>query len=174
MLPPDPIPAAASVTIGQISRPRALEAILLGGLTAGVLDGLDAVIFYRLWAGVPAFRIFQHIASGLLGAKAVQGGRSIVLLGVVLHFTIAIGAATVYYLASLRFPMLLLRPWLCGPVFGLGLFLFMQHVVLPLSAVYPRRVGGMPMLELADQLVSHMFFVGLSIALLTQRAGRPR
>jgi hypothetical protein len=174
MLPPDSIPALASLTIGQVSRPRALEAILVGGLVAGVLDGLDAVVFYRLYAGVPAFRIFQHIASGLLGAGAVQGGRLTVLLGVILHFAIAAGAAAIYYLASLRFPTLLLRPWLWGPLFGLGVFLFMQHVVLPLSAVYPRRTGGMPWPELADQLFSHMFFVGLSIALLARQATRVR
>lgn len=163
--------AAASLAIG---RPRALEAILLGGLTAGVLDGLDAVVFYRLWANVPPFRLFQHIASGLLGSKAAGGGWSTMILGVALHFTIATGAAAFYYLVSLKFPALLQRPWLCGPVFGLGLFLFMQHVVLPLSAVYPRRAGGMHGIELADQLFSHMFFVGLAIALLAQRAARVR
>ena len=164
--------AVPSTTIGNIARLCAVRAILLGGLAAGVLDGIDAVVFYRLYAGVAAFRIFQHIASGLLGAGAVQGGRLTVLLGVILHFTIATGAAATYYLASLRFPTLLRRPWLWGPLFGLGVFLFMQHVVLPLSAVYPRRVGGMPLPELADQLFSHMLLVGLSIALIAQRVAR--
>lgn len=166
--------AVASLTTRELGRPRALQAILLGGLVAGTLDGLDAAIFYRMWANVPPFRLFQHIASGLLGARAAGGGWATMILGVFLHFTIATGAAAVYYLVSLKFPLLLRRPWLCGPAFGLGLFLFMQHVVLPMSAVFPKRVGGMAPIELADQLFSHLFFVGLSIALLTQRAARAR
>jgi hypothetical protein len=46
--------------------------IALGGLTVGVLDGLDAVVFFGL-RGVTATRIFQAIASGLLGRIAFQG-----------------------------------------------------------------------------------------------------
>ncbi len=166
--------AAASFGVEQAGRARALEAILLGGLTAGILDGLDATIFYRLYANVSPSRLFQHIASGLLGAKALDYGWATVVLGVILHFTVATGAAAFYCLASRKFPALLRHPWLCGPAFGLGLFLFMQHVVVPLSAAFPKRVGGMPLAELADQLVSHLFFVGLTIAWLAQRAARPR
>lgn len=162
------------MTLVQIARPRVLQAILLGGLAAGLLDGIDAVVFYRLYAGVPPFRLFQHIASGLLGAKALDGGWYTMILGVVLHFSIATGAAGVYCAASLKFPALLSKPFLCGPAFGFGLYLFMHYLVVPLSAAFPKRGLDMPMPELVDQLFSHMFFVGLSIALLAQRAARVR
>jgi hypothetical protein len=59
-------------TIGQVARPRALDTILAGGLIAGVLDGLDAVIFYRWSFGVSPTLLFQHIASGLFGTAIVS------------------------------------------------------------------------------------------------------
>lgn len=151
---------------------RALEAILLGGAVAGVLDGIDAVVFYKVDAGVSPSRLFQHIASGLLGAGSFGAGWTTVGLGVLLHFTVATGAAAVFYAVSLAIPLLRRRPFLCGPVFGIGLFLFMQKVVVPLSAAYPKRTAPMAGLELADQLFSHMFFVGLPIALLVRRSAR--
>jgi hypothetical protein len=154
-----------------IGRPKALETILFGGVIAGVLDGLDAVVYYRWASGVIPGRLFQHIASGLLGAKAFGGGWATTLLGVACHFTIAIGAAAVFYLASLMIPFLVQKPWISGPAFGLCVFLVMHNVVVPLSAVAPRKFP-MAGWELADQLFSHMFFVGLPIALMARRSAR--
>ena len=82
-----------------ITRHRAIKSILLGGFLAGVLDGLDAVVFFGLTMGATAVRIFQYIAAGLIGPVSYQGGWRTVALGVLLHFTVATGSATVYYLA---------------------------------------------------------------------------
>jgi uncharacterized membrane protein YagU involved in acid resistance len=138
---------------------------------AGVLDGLDAVTFYGLAYGVSPPHLFQSIASGLVGPRAFQGGWFSVVLGVALHFSIAIGASAVYYAASLLIPALFRKPWISGPLFGIGLFFFMQHIVLPLSAVAPRTHSMSPV-EVLDQLFSHAFFVGLPIALMARRSAR--
>jgi hypothetical protein len=152
-------------------RPRAMQTILVGGTIAGLLDGLDAVIFYRLAFAVPAARIFQSIASGLLGQESFRGGWPTVVLGIALQFFIAIGAAAFYYTGTLLIPALWRMPWINGPAFGVGLFFFMQHVVLPLSAVRKRTVP-MSGIELLDQLLSHAFLVGLPIALTARRSAR--
>ena len=34
--------------ISEFARPKAFETILLGGAIAGLLDGIDAVVFYYL------------------------------------------------------------------------------------------------------------------------------
>lgn len=47
--------------------------ILLGGLTVGLLDLIDAIVFFGM-RGVAAIRIPQSIAAGLLGRAAFQGG----------------------------------------------------------------------------------------------------
>jgi hypothetical protein len=152
-------------------RPGAMQTILGGGAIAGLLDGLDAVIFYRLAFALPSSRLFQSIASGLLGQESFRGGWPTVVLGIVLQFFIAIGAAAFYYAATLLIPALWRMPWISGPAFGVGLFFFMQHVVLPLSAVHKRTVP-MSGIELVDQLLSHAFLVGLPIALMARRSAR--
>ena len=159
--------------IGELRRPRALPTILWGGLIAGILDGLDAIIFYRAAFGVPAARLFQGIARGLLGPKSFAGGWHTAGLGVALHFIVAIGAAAFFYAASLLIPALFRNPWICGPAFGVGLYLFMQHVVIPLSAI-PKRTHPAPMIDVLDQLFSHAFFVGLPIALMARRSAQLR
>jgi hypothetical protein len=156
----------------ESGRPGAFETILLGGLIAGALDGLDAVLFYGLAFGVTPTALFQHIASGLLGARSFRGGWYTTVLRIGLHFSIAIGAAAVYYVASLVVPVLFRKPWIYGPTFGLLVYLFMHYVVLPLSAV-TRRTVPVTAFEVLDQLISHTMFVGLPIALMARRsAGR--
>lgn len=81
------------------------------------------------------------------------------------------GAAAFFYAASLMIPALYRRPWLCGPAFGIGLYLFMQHVVIPLSAI-GKRSHPAPLSDILDQLISHAFFVGLPIALVARRSAR--
>jgi len=152
-------------------RAKPSETILYGGLIAGVLDGLDAFIFYNLAYGVPVALLFQHIASGLLGKKSFDMGAATVALGVFLQLFIAVGAAAFYWLISSFVVDLLRRPYIYGPLFGLGLFYFMQHVVLPVSRVH-QRTTPMSAGELIDQLLSHALLVGLPIALMARRSAR--
>ncbi len=157
--------------MGQAGRPKAFDTVVLGGLIAGVLDGLDAVIYYGWSVGATPTRIFQHIASGLLGPASFQGGTATVALGVACHFSIAIGAAAVYYAASLLLPVLRSKPWFYGPAFGVLVYLFMHYVVVPLSLV-PVRKAPMTTGALVDELISHTLFVGFPIALMAQRSSR--
>jgi len=144
---------------------------MAAGLLAGVLDGLDAVVFIGLMSGIPVVRVFQFIASGLIGMRAFDGGIPAAALGVVLHFTIAIGAAATFYLLSLKLPILLQRPLLCGPIYGIGVFAFMHYLVVPLSAA-PRQ-PPLRVSSLLNLIFSHIFFVGIPIVLVTSRmAGR--
>jgi uncharacterized membrane protein YagU involved in acid resistance len=157
--------------INESPWPKAFDTVLLGGLIAGVLDGLDAVVFYGWSFGVSPTLLFQNIAAGLLGRRSFHGGWYTVLLGVACHFTIAMGAAAVLYWASLVMPALWRKPWIYGPMFGVLVYLFMHYVVVPLSAV-PRRTVPVTLFELVDQLFSHTMFVGLPIALMARRSAR--
>ena len=105
----------------------------------------------------------RAIASGLLGARAFQGGVVTWILGVVLHFVIAFLAATVYCLASRRLEFLKDHFFVCGLFYGVAVFLVMNLVVLPLSAV-PFKVGPFTVRAMIQGLLVHMFLIGLPIA----------
>lgn len=114
-------------------------------------------------------RIFQSVASGLLGSAAFKGGAPTAVLGLCLHFFIATIAATVFYLGSLRLRLLVRRPVVAGAAYGVAVYLFMNHLVLPLSAVAKRPF----VLSTALGMVAiHIACVGLPIAFIVRRYSR--
>ena len=143
----------------SLTHPRPRLAIGVGGLIVGVLDLLYAIMVYS-----PRHPILipQTIASGVLGPKSYRDGMVSAVLGLVLHFVIALGAATVYYLASRKLTFMLRRAILFGMLYGAAVYLFMHFVVLPLSAV---PSGHTPLAYAAAEFVEHWFCVGLPIAL---------
>ena len=163
--------ASANVPPLPHYRAKPRDTILYGGLIAGILDGADAVIYYFFAYGVAPALLFQNIAAHLLGRQAFREGAATVALGVAIHFSIAFGAAAAYWALTRAIPAIINKPYLCGPLFGIGLFCFMQKVVIPLSAL-PKRSVPFTTVELIDQLLSHMLCVGLSIALMARRSAR--
>ena len=151
-------------------RSRALRAILLGGLIAGTLDISYACIFSYLMRGTSPVRILQSVASGTLGEKARTGGLKTAALGLVLHFLIATTAAAVYYLASRQLRVLVNQAIICGILYGVIVYLFMNFVVLPLSAIPFKMSYAWP--ALISGLLIHMFGIGLPIALVTRKYSR--
>jgi hypothetical protein len=156
------------ITHGRPGVPRWRKAIGWGGFAAGVLDIIAAFVVSGS-NGVAPTRVLQAIASGLLGREAFQGGLTTAALGLFLHFVIAFGAAATYYAASLTVPALIRRWVVCGLAFGLAVFFFMQHVVLPLSAF---RISPNRELFPVEGLLIHALGVGLPIAFFTWRASR--
>lgn len=146
--------------------PRPFPAIVVGGLIVGLLDLLYAILVYSPHKPI---LIPQTIASGVLGVKSYSGGARAAGLGVVLHFVIALGAATVYYVASRKLEMLIHRAILFGLIYGAVVYLFMHVVVLPLSAA-PQ--GHAPLVYQACEFVWHWVGVGLPIALSVRHYSR--
>jgi len=131
-------------------------------LTCGVLDGLSALIS----ANFRWMRLFQFLASGILGPSAFNGGVATALMGIGIHFFVALGAATVYYFASRLLPFLITRALVFGPLYGVAVHLFMSFVVIPLSNVAKRPFALRGFLI---GLGIHMVVVGPSIALTLRR-----
>ena len=145
---------------------NAFQAIFWGGLAAGVLDITQAFIGFGIGNGVKPVMILRHIASGLLGAKAYQGGSGTAALGLLLHFVIAFGAATVYYIASRWISFMTTHAVISGLLFGEAVFLFMHFVVVPLSAAPQSRFT---LATLITGPIGHTVLVGLPIALAMRR-----
>jgi Na+/alanine symporter len=89
------------------------------------------------------------------------------ILGVLLHFFIALSAATIYYAASRRLGFLTEHPLVCGLFFGMAVDLVMNLVVLPLSAHHAR--GPYKLHDLILGLLVHMVVIGLPISFSVRR-----
>ena len=150
----------------SLEKPKAYRAILWGGLIAGTLDILAAFVNSGL-RGVSPTRVLQSIASGLLGAGSFKGGFPTAALGLALHFFIATTATAVYYAASRKLKVLVEQPIVCGLAYGIPVYLMMNLIVLPLSAV-PFKVSHAPA-NVATAVLILMFCVGLPIALAVRR-----
>lgn len=143
--------------------------MLAGGLVAGALDIVYACAFWALKAGVPARRIFQSVAAGLLGRASFEGGAATAALGLALHFLIATSMSVAFYLVARRWPLLRRRPVPCGAVYGLILYGVMNYIVVPLSAAGP---GSKDPLWIALSIAVHVLLIGIPIALFARRAYR--
>jgi len=89
-------------------------------------------------------------------------------LGLALHYAIVIVAAALFFAVARRWAWLREEPVTAGLAYGVAIYVFMNFVVLPLSAYpFPLRF---PLLTTATGLLVHMVGVGLPISLITRRA----
>lgn len=110
------------------------RAAVVAGLVAGTIDiGAAALINH-----VGPALILQGIASGLLGMKSYAGGAGTVVLGLMLQLAMSTAIAGIYAAAATRIAWLCSRPVLAGLAFGLGVFVVMNMIVVPLSAFGPK------------------------------------
>ena len=116
---------------------RPAQGILFGGLTVGVIDCAFATIRSAMF-GTTFIKLWQGVASGALGKQAFEGGAATAALGLVFHFFIATSIVAFYFLLSRRISLLYRHPLICGPIYGLGVYIFMNWVVISLSAIGPQ------------------------------------
>jgi hypothetical protein len=148
--------------------PNAMLAVLWAGFACGVLDITAALVVYGYFGAKP-MRLLQGIASGLLGPRAFDGGLATALLGLLCHFFIAFGAATVYFMASRAIRFLIQHEVVSGVLYGVAVYFFMNRVVLPLSAA---AKGPFSLRMMIVGVVIHIFCVGLPISLSVRRFSR--
>jgi hypothetical protein len=152
-------------------RPRAVHVVVHGGLAAGLLDIVNATIFWFLYNGASPVRILQSVAAGLLGPAAFAGGKTTAALGLFLHFFIAVGMAAVYWLACLRWPALLGRPVMAGISYGVAAWLAMEHIVVPLSRAQP---PPFILPWVIDSVLAHVVLIGLLLAFVARWSANRR
>ena len=151
------------------------RAILYGGLTAGALDLLDALIFFGVRSGAQPTSILHSIAAGWLGRDAARaGGVTTAILGLVSHFLVAFTIVIVYVVAS-RFIPALRKNWLvCGLAYGIVAYFVMTWFVVPLSNAGSGTITyALPVTPvLTNGILIHVFGVGLPAAYFASRASK--
>jgi hypothetical protein len=138
-----------------------LQAVIVATLACGILDATAATTQAAL-LGIPAQRVWQTVASGVMGPRAFERGWHTGTFGLALHFIISFTISTIYVLASQRLPFLLKYPLTAGAFYGIDVYIVMNYIVLPLSRRAKRPFNRNFALT---QLVIHICIVGWSIAL---------
>src|SRR5437660_12909443 len=145
----------------QLGKRNALLAIAVGGLIAGALDITQAIILFGK----------KVIAAGLLGKGALHDGcAGTYVLGLFLHFFIAMSVATIYYAASRRLRFLIEHPFVCGLFYGAAVDQVMTLIVLPLSALH--AAGPYKLHDLLLGIIVHSVVIGLPISFSVRRFAR--
>lgn len=143
---------------------NSLWAIAVGGSLCALLDGTCVTVLYGA-RGVNPLRMWQSVASAVLGPSAFRGGWPSGLFGVVLHCLVAFGVATVFVLACGSFDLLVRHPYATGMTYGILVFAIMNLVVVPLSAM-PKQPVNISIV--AAQLAMHIVLIGIPISLTTR------
>ena len=78
--------------------PRLLRAGVLTALVDGLFSSLLSVLAY----GSTVPRLFQGVASVLIGSRALSGGNATFALGVLMHVGVAFGWSAVFLFGVLR------------------------------------------------------------------------
>jgi hypothetical protein len=139
------------------------RAVITAGLIVGVLDISSAFVIW--WQrGVGARRGLQGIAAGLLGASSYEGGLVTAALGLALHFFVAFMVVSVFYMASRKIEFLTMHPIVSGVLYGVGVYLVMYWLVLPLVFPTFRHRLGNDLLAVAI----HISLIGLPCALIVR------
>ncbi len=140
---------------------RLARAGLLTGLVDGLFSSVLSVAFYHS----TVTRLFQGVASTLLGPSAFDGGTSTAALGLLMHFGVAFGWSAVFLMVALRsrwVRQLIASPYgvvQAAAVYGPLIWIVMSLVIIP------SLVHRAPTINIRwwIQLIGHMPFVGLPI-----------
>jgi hypothetical protein len=155
-----------------VGKPRTFETIVYGGLAIGVLDFLDASIFFPLYYGISFVDVWHGPASGMIGRESSRGGGwNTAILGIFLHFVVAFCIAAVYFLLSRFLPFLVRRPIVSGLIYGVVAHFVMQFVVIPFSAIATWPPWP-PIGALLNSIIGHALLAGLPVALIASWSAR--
>jgi type IV secretory pathway VirB3-like protein len=139
--------------------------LVRAGLLTGIIDGLFSSVLSVVAYRSTVSRLFQGVASVLVGSEAFNGGTPVVVLGVLMHFGVAFGWSAAFLFLVLRSPWV--RGLLASPhgvakvasLYGPFVWMVMSLAVIPLLVHRPPTIGA----RWWVQLIGHIPFVGLPI-----------
>lgn len=148
-----------------------LRTLLRAWLAIAVIDGIFATMLPVMAYGAPLGRVWQGVASTVLGPSAMQGGGRTMLVGLLMHAGVALAWTSVFLALALVSPALrrlIVRPAgivavsaVYGPVIWMGMSLL----------VIPGLTGRTPKIDNRwwVQLFAHIPFVALPIVAVIGR-----
>lgn len=155
-------------TTSSNNRSSILRSIIIGGLIIGTFQLIiQLFLVSSLYYKNPFVSVMQFLASGALGNAAFSGGIATALLGVLFHYFVSFVVAGVFILSADRIPFLRRHVIVGSLLYGIGVAIFMNFVVLPLSAA-PSLPPPTP-LQFIWLIIESSLFIGLPLGILARR-----
>ena len=150
------------------TRNSLLRLSVIAGLIIGMLHLIIQVgIVFGLLLKSPYISSLQFVASGAMGNAAFTGGLATALLGLVLELLMTIIIAGIFVVSADRIPLLRNHVIPGSLLYGFGVFIVMNFIVLPLSAAPPEPAP--PMWLFIEMILEHVLLIGLPLGILVQR-----
>jgi hypothetical protein len=164
-------PSPPRPALTDAPEPGVWSLLARAGATTAVLDGLFSSILSAVFYGSTVTRLFQGVASVLLGSAAFEGGARTALVGVLMHVAVAFTWATVFLFVVMRSSFV--RRVLASRfgvvkvagVYGPLVWMVMSLVVIPALTHRPPVIAGRWWI----QWFGHIPFVGIPIAASSRR-----
>jgi hypothetical protein len=147
-----------------------LATFLRAGLVTAVIDGLFSSVLAAFFYGSTVKRLWQGVASVLLGATALDGGTRTAIVGVLMHMGVAFSWSAVFLLLFLS------SSWIRGVIETLPGALAAAAVYGPIVwiamslAIVPLFTHRQPIINLRwwIQFAGHVVFVALPIVAIVR------
>jgi len=150
------------------SRNSLLRLSVIGGLIISLLHiTIQLWVVYGLILKTPFIATLQYVASGLLGESAFAGGLATALLGLLLEIVMLVIIAGIFILSADRIPVLRRNIILGSLLYGFGVFIVMNFIVVPLSAA--PTLPAPPTWLVIELILDHILIVGLPLGILVRR-----
>ena len=144
------------------------------GVLLAIVDGLFSSVLSVAFYNSTVAKLFQRVASTLLGPSALQGGTRTALIGMAMHVGVACGWSAIFLFGVMRLGIVQRLLATRGGVFkvaaiyGPCVWLVMSLLVIPTLTQAPPSFT----IRWWVQLFGHIPFVGLPIVAAT--VARPR
>ncbi len=110
-----------------------VKAVFIAGILVGILVAIGTTTNFLLSGGKNPLKLLNFVSSGFFGEAAFNGGRSMIYLGMMLHFIISVIWAFLLFSFD---PVLRVfsKKWLVnGVLYGVFIWFVMALIVMPLS-----------------------------------------
>jgi hypothetical protein len=142
-----------------------LTRLIRAGVTTAIVDGLFSSVLSAFFYSSTVARLFQGVASTLMGPGALTGGNRAMIIGMLMHVGVAFGWSAVFIFGVMRSAIVQrvlssrLGVLKVASVYGPAIWLVMSLAVIPLLLHRPPAIT----VRWWIQFVGHAPFVGLPI-----------
>lgn len=139
------------------------RAVLITALVVAVIDGADAVI-YTVARGSPGERVFQFIASVVLGKESYNMAPWSTVLGILMHCSIALVLTATYFTLAGWIEKVTRNWFIAGFLFGLATWIFINQFLFVVVGIKNSYTALPAWPGLLNGVAAHIFLVGIPIA----------